>query len=72
MLNREIINWYEFNKRDLPWRNTTNPYNIWISEIMLQQTQVVAVIDYYHRFMNSFPTIKHLALANEQQCLTYY
>ena len=72
MLNREIINWYEFNKRDLPWRNTTNPYNIWISEIMLQQTQVVTVIDYYHRFMNSFPTIKDLASANEQEVLNHW
>ena len=72
MLNREIINWYEFNKRDLPWRNTTNPYNIWISEIMLQQTQVVTVIDYYHRFINSFPTIKDLALASEQEVLNHW
>ena len=72
MLNSEIINWYEFNKRDLPWRNTTNPYNIWISEIMLQQTQVVTVIDYYHRFINSFPTIKDLALASEQDVLNHW
>jgi len=72
MLNREIINWYEFNKRDLPWRNTVNPYKIWISEIMLQQTQVVTVIDYYHRFMTSFPTIKDLALADEQEVLNHW
>lgn len=72
MINREIINWYEFYKRDLPWRNTTNPYNIWISEIMLQQTQVVTVIDYYHRFMSSFPTIIDLALASEQKVLNHW
>ena len=72
MLNSEIVNWYEFNKRDLPWRNITNPYNIWISEIMLQQTQVVTVIDYYHRFMNSFPTIKALASATEQEVLNHW
>jgi A/G-specific adenine glycosylase len=72
MLNSEIISWYEFNKRDLPWRNTTNPYNIWISEIMLQQTQVVTVIGYYHRFINGFPTIKDLALASEQDVLNHW
>jgi len=69
MLNSKIINWYEFNQRDLPWRKTSDPYKIWISEIMLQQTQVVTVVDYYYRFINSFPTIKDLALANEQDVL---
>lgn len=72
MLNSKIINWYEFNKRDLPWRNTSNPYKIWISEIMLQQTQVVTVVDYYYRFINSFPTIKALALADEQEVLNHW
>jgi len=72
MLNREIINWYEFNKRDLPWRNTTDPYKIWISEIMLQQTQVVTVIDYYHRFINRFPTLAELANADEQEVLNLW
>ena len=72
MLNREIINWYEFNKRDLPWRNTTDPYKIWISEIMLQQTQVVTVIDYYHRFMNRFPTLSLLAEAEEHEVLNLW
>ncbi len=72
MLNREIINWYEFNKRDLPWRNTFNPYHIWISEIMLQQTQVATVIDYYQRFINSFPTVKDLAEAKEQEVLNHW
>ncbi|WP_372639477.1 A/G-specific adenine glycosylase [Ancylomarina sp.] len=72
MLNSKIINWYEFNKRDLPWRNTSDPYKIWISEIMLQQTQVVTVVDYYYRFINSFPTIKALALADEQEVLNHW
>ncbi|MDE5420751.1 A/G-specific adenine glycosylase [Ancylomarina sp. DW003] len=72
MINTEIINWYEFNKRDLPWRNTSDPYKIWISEIMLQQTQVVTVIDYYHRFLNSFPTINALASADEQEVLNLW
>lgn len=72
MLNREIINWYESNKRDLPWRKTTDPYRIWVSEIMLQQTQVVTVTDYYHRFIDQFPTIKDLALADEQKVLNLW
>ena len=72
MLNREIINWYEFNKRDLPWRNTSDPYKIWISEIMLQQTQVVTVIDYYYRFINCFPTLYQLAEADEKEVLNLW
>ncbi|MGZ2370189.1 A/G-specific adenine glycosylase [Ancylomarina sp. YFZ004] len=72
MPNSKIINWYEFNKRDLPWRNTSDPYRIWISEIMLQQTQVVTVVDYYHRFISSFPTINALALADEQEVLNHW
>ena len=72
MLNREIINWYELNKRDLPWRKTTDPYKIWISEIMLQQTQVVTVVDYYYRFINRFPTIKDLAFADENEVLNLW
>ena len=50
-----IIKWYEQNKRDLPWRNTTDPYHIWISEIILQQTQVAQGYDYYLRFIKRFP-----------------
>ena len=72
MLNREIINWYELNKRDLPWRKTTDPYKIWISEIMLQQTQVVTVVDYYYRFINCFPTVKDLAAADELEVLNLW
>jgi A/G-specific adenine glycosylase len=56
-----IIQWYLNNKRDLPWRNTSNPYFIWISEVILQQTRVAQGHDYYLRFINAFPTIKHLA-----------
>jgi len=72
MLNREIINWYEFYKRDLPWRNSIDPYKIWISEIMLQQTQVVTVVDYYHRFIDCFPTLVELAKADEQEVLNLW
>lgn len=56
-----LLTWYDQNKRDLPWRNTKDPYHIWISEIMLQQTQVTTVIPYYHKFLEYFPTICKLA-----------
>lgn len=59
-----IIKWYNQNKRDLPWRNTVNPYYIWISEVILQQTRVAQGLDYYNRFINTFPTIKDLANAD--------
>ena len=66
---RTLLNWYDNEKRDLPWRRTKNPYFIWISEIMLQQTQVVTVIPYYERFLNWFPTIEDLANAPEEKLL---
>ena len=52
-----LIDWYENNKRDLPWRKTKDPYSIWISEIMLQQTRVEAVKEYYKRFLEALPTV---------------
>ncbi len=58
-----LLEWFSKNKRDLPWRKTKNPYHIWISEVMLQQTQVATVIPYYHRFLAKFPTIEALAQA---------
>lgn len=66
---RTLLNWYDNEKRDLPWRRTKNPYYIWISEIMLQQTQVVTVIPYYERFLDWFPTIESLANAPEEKLL---
>lgn len=66
---RTLLNWYDNEKRDLPWRRTKNPYHIWISEIMLQQTQVVTVIPYYKRFLDWFPTIESLANAPEEKIL---
>jgi len=56
-----IINWYNENKRDLPWRNTRDPYKIWISEIILQQTRVTQGLPYYNNFIKAFPTLTHLA-----------
>ena len=60
-IQEELINWYEANKRDLPFRDIKDPYKIWVSEIMLQQTTVTAVIPYYNRFIERFPDIKTLA-----------
>lgn len=65
----DLINWYQKNKRDLPWRKTKDPYLIWISEVMLQQTQVETVIPYYNLFKRKYPTPFDLAHANEQEVL---
>ena len=64
-----LINWYLENKRDLPWRNTTNPYLIWLSEIMLQQTRVAQGTPYFLSFTTAFPTVFDLANADEEQVL---
>jgi A/G-specific adenine glycosylase len=66
---RNLLAWYDTNARDLPWRRTDAPYRIWISEIMLQQTRVTAVLDYYARFLNLFPTVEALAKASEPDVL---
>lgn len=68
-LAEDLLTWYQQNKRDLPWRKNHNPYRIWISEVMLQQTQVDTVIDYFNRFMTRFPTIESLAGADEEHVL---
>lgn len=64
-----LLEWYNVHKRDLPWRRSRNPYYIWISEVMLQQTRVETVIPYYHRFVEQFPTVEALADAPEEQVL---
>ena len=66
---QKLLAWYEENKRDLPWRRSKNPYHIWVSEIMLQQTRVDTVIPYYERFLDWFPTVEALANAPEQRLL---
>ncbi len=60
-----LLTWYDQHKRDLPWRQDHDPYHVWVSEIMLQQTQVQTVIPYYLRFMKQFPTVQSLAEADE-------
>ena len=67
--SRIIIRWYNKNKRDLPWRHTNDPYQIWLSEIILQQTRVQQGLPYYETFVKKFPTIHHLANAKEDVVL---
>ena len=66
---KALIGWYLANKRDLPWRHTNDPYRIWVSEVMLQQTQVATVVPYYHRFLKHFGDLKSLAGADSQKVL---
>lgn len=66
---RDLLAWYDENKRDLPWRQNQDAYRVWISEIMLQQTRVDTVIPYYERFLNWFPSINNLANAPEEKLL---
>lgn len=68
-LRRRLLDWFDSNRRDLPWRKNRDPYRIWVSEVMLQQTQVATVIPYFERFLTAFPTLRHLADADEQQVL---
>lgn len=67
-----LINWYHDHKRDLPWRETSDPYLIWISEIILQQTRVVQGYDYFMRFIKRFPDVKTLAQAEEDEVMKYW
>jgi A/G-specific adenine glycosylase len=68
-LRRLLLRWFAHHQRDLPWRHNRNPYRIWVSEVMLQQTTVAAVIPRFERFLDSFPTIRHLAQSDEQEVL---
>src|SRR3954447_22153829 len=68
-LRRRLLAWYAAHKRDLPWRRSRDPYRVWISEIMLQQTQVATVRDYFERFIRTFPDIGSLSAAEETDVL---
>ncbi len=68
----ELLGWYDRSKRDLPWRHTQDPYAIWVSEIMLQQTRVAAVLERYSAFLERFPTVQDLAKADEQDVLALW
>ena len=68
-LRRALLAWFRADARDLPWRRTVDPYRIWLSEILLQQTRVETVIPYYERFIGRYPTVQKLARADEQDVL---
>ena len=67
--SHQILTWYKENPRDLPWRGTQDPYKIWLSEIILQQTRVAQGMPYYYAFVENYPTVKDLALAPEEEVL---
>lgn len=69
---KKLLLWYKKHRRDLPWRRTQDPYRIWVSEIMLQQTQVSTVIPYYENFLKKFPTLQKLARAPEEAVLAQW
>lgn len=69
MITAQLLNWYDKHGRDLPWRETIDPYKIWISEIILQQTRVAQGRDYYYRFIERFPNVRSLAQAEEEEVL---
>ena len=71
-LSARLLRWFSAEKRDLPWRKTGDPYAIWVSEVMLQQTQVKTVIPYYERFLQRFPNVEQLAKANLEDVLTIW
>src|SRR5580700_2999982 len=68
-LRKRLLVWFDRHKRDLPWRRDRDPYRVWLSEIMLQQTRVAAVVDHYERFLRRFPSIEKLARAREASVL---
>src|SRR5690242_6873520 len=68
-MRRRLLAWFARHQRDLPWRRDRDPYRIWVSEVMLQQTQVATVIPYFERFLKAFPTLADLAQAEEEQVL---
>lgn len=69
---KQLLDWFRQFQRDLPWRHTKDPYRIWISEIMLQQTRVAAVIPYYERFLERFPDVRTLAASPEEEVLRWW
>src|SRR5690348_15135426 len=69
LFRRALLHWFDGHKRDLPWRETRDPYRVWLSEIMLQQTRVAAVVEHYQRFLRRFPAIENLAAARASSVL---
>ena len=69
---RSLLDWYDAHRRDLPWRRNPDPYRVWVSEVMLQQTRVAAVLEHYAKWMERFPTVQELARAREQTVLAMW
>ena len=72
LIRQKLLGWYDKAARDLPWRHTRDPYAVWVSEVMLQQTRVETVIPYFQRFLKSFPTPHALAEADEDTVLSHW
>jgi len=68
----QLVNWFNETQRPLPWRLSYDPYHVWISEVMLQQTQVETALPYYERFIREFPSVEDLAAADEARVLTFW
>ena len=71
-LLNDLLTWFDQHRRDLPWRRTSDPYKIWLSEVMLQQTRVETVLPFYNRFLERFPTVVDLARAEVEDVLTMW
>ena len=72
-ITQQLLDWHHASgRKDLPWQQNITPYRVWVSEIMLQQTQVTTVIDYYHRFMQRFPNVSALAIAKQDEVLHHW
>src|SRR5687768_14420295 len=67
--SEKVAEWYEQNKRNLPWRGINDPYKIWLSELILKQTRVVQGLPYYQKFVSQYPDVRRLAAASEQEVL---
>ena len=72
LFHSQLLNWFNENQRPLPWRENQDPYRIWVSEVMLQQTQVNTVLKYYQNFLDRFPTLETLAVADQEDVLKYW
>lgn len=72
MISQLLLDWFTIHRRELPWRETSDPYKIWVSEIILQQTRIAQGISYYFRFIERFPDVKSLAIAHEDEVLKYW
>src|SRR4029079_8205941 len=68
----QLLHWYDRHRRELPWRRSRDPYRVWLSEVMLQQTRVETVLPYYERFLDRFPTVEALAAAPVEEVLALW